>query len=109
MIIYKEHYEPFIMGGDVHKPISTDIEVGEKLDLGKGFFGYLVVNPNNDKTYVVEAKSGGIIGPSLAQVKKDIEDCDDIKVMKKQIKEAKKRRDYASKLEPEEFWGKFRS
>ena len=60
------------MGGDVNVPVGTEIEVGQKVKLGLGYEGYLIVNPFTGETRVAEATTGAIIGPSIEEVRKDI-------------------------------------
>ena len=107
MIVWLKSYSPFILGGDVHAPLSTDIEeLGLLYDLGKGHHGYLIINPNDGKTFVVEAKSGGIIGVSLEGVRKDIAAGDSI-VMDRQITRAIGQREKVEVVDNETFWARF--
>ena len=104
--VWTEAYSPWIMGGDVHAPISTKLEVGEPVDLGKGFRAYVVDAPNGD-TYIAESETGAFVGNDLGQVKQDVEEAAPA-VMRQQIAEAKQRAKKARPLTPERFWGMFR-
>lgn len=106
LTIWTEAYRPFIMGGDVNAPISTEIEVGEPVDLGKGITGYLVCSPSG-KTFVAEATTGAFIGGSIDQVKTDIGEAAP-EVMQEQLAAAKKRAKSAESMEKDKFWGMFR-
>ena len=79
-------YSPFRMGGDTWHPTGFEFESNERIELGKGFYGYVLKSPNG-KTIVVEEKSGAIVGDSLERVKADIEN-GDIEIMKQQVKQA---------------------
>jgi len=104
--VWTEAYRPFIMGGDVNAPISTEIEVGEKVDLGKGIGGYLVCSPSG-KTFVAEATTGAFIGGSIEQVKSDIADATP-EIMQEQLVAAKRRAKSAEPMKKEKFWGMFK-
>ena len=69
--VWIQHYEPFQFGGDVHRPVCCDLEVGEPSDLGGGYEGYLIALPNG-KTAVVESLSGGVVGLTIEEVRNDI-------------------------------------
>lgn len=104
--IFNRAYRPFIMGGDVHGFISTDVDVTETFIVNDFITLYEVRGPDG-KTAIVEAISGGIVGNSLNKVLKDIETAEP-DVMKEQIKgacEMAKRADHVSETE---FWKYFR-
>jgi len=104
MIVWTMGYRPFMMGGDVNAPIGIDIDPGERMDLGKGFFGYAIVSPVTGKVHVAEAETGAFIGSSLKQVRNDIEVCNDIEMMKGQVEAAKELLKKVDVLKPDEFW-----
>lgn len=104
--IWTEAYRPFILGGDVHAPISTTVEVGDAIDVGKGMKAFVVVSPKG-KIHIAESVTGAFVGESVDDVKADIAAADK-KVMKSQIEHAKKRLARATALAPEEFWKSFR-
>lgn len=92
-----------MLSGNVHAPIATDIPVIGPFDIGKGHEGYLAASPSG-KTYVIEKLTGGIVGSSLDDVRKDIEEADP-EVIKEQFQWAL---DYAKNcdhLPPKDFWG----
>lgn len=106
LTVWTAAYSPFMMGGNVNAPIKTEVEAGDKFDIGKGFEAYLVVSPKG-KTHVVEAKTGAFVGTTIDEVKADI--CaGDMKVMRKQIKAAREEFKKAIPLTNDEFWGRFR-
>lgn len=105
-LVWTRGYRPFTMGGNVHYLRGTVLEVGELHDLGKGFFGYLITSPDGEKTHVAEKESGAFIGTSLEDVRKDVEECKDIEVMWKQVKEALEMRNKVEIETSEQFWGK---
>lgn len=107
MLVWTEGYSPFIMGGDVNAPIGADIEVGEKIPLGKGIFGYLVASPISGETFVAEAETGAFVGPTIERVRADIEAADE-DVMADQIVAAKERLKKVRTLDAHEFWSRFR-
>lgn len=103
MIVWTNAYRPFIMGGDVNGPVGTDIEVGEEFDLGKGMKGHVITNPINGQTYVVEATTGGIIGPSLEEVRSDVTNAEPA-VMAEQLAEAAQTRQKVCVIAKSVFW-----
>ena len=106
LLVWTAGYNPWVMGGDVHAPVGTELEVGEKIDLGKGYFGYLVVSPISGNTHVAEAETGAFVGDSINDVRKDIEEADE-KMMAEQIAAARERLKKVRRFSKEEFWGKF--
>lgn len=106
--IWKKHYSPWIMGGDVHAPIGVDVEVSsaDEVDLGKGFKGFRVAGP--DCEVIVDKASGGVIGRNLDEIRDDIEK-GDAKVMQAQITQAVDTIAKIRLVEPEEFWAVFQA
>jgi hypothetical protein len=96
-------YRPFMMGGNVRQPIATKVEAEGPFDLGKGFEGYLVVNPRSGKMHVACAISGGLVGSSIKEVRDDIA-AGELKMMKAQVAKAKAVGDEAENLTPDMFW-----
>ncbi len=43
--IWKMGYFPFSLGGNIHRPIKTISPVGDPIDLGGGYTGYLIDTP----------------------------------------------------------------
>ena len=104
MIVWTRAYRPFMMGGDVNGPVGIEVTPGEKLDLGKGFYGYAIVSPVTGKVYIAESETGAFVGSSLEQVRDDIASCNDIERMKNQITEAKEKAKKLDIISPESFW-----
>lgn len=84
----------------------TETEVIGPFDLGLGFQGYVAVSTLTGKTYVAEATTGAIVGPSLEQVKADIKDCGDKKVVQQQVDEAATLKKRARRIPAAMFWEK---
>jgi len=104
LLIWTESYNPFQLGGYVHGPVGIHVKVGQRLPLGKGYYGYLVVNPLNGETHVAEELTGALIGPSLASVRKDVA-AGDGRTMKNQIDAALARKAGVVVVQDEEdFW-----
>jgi len=91
------------MGGDVNAPLGTLVEVGELFDLGQGYQGYLVANPNTGTTYVAEVQTGAIVGPDLQTVRQDIEEADP-KTMAAQIGKAMEDQEKVVVERSDKFW-----
>jgi hypothetical protein len=108
MIVWTLGYSPWIMGGDVNGPIGVDIEVGEKLDLGRGYFGYVVVSPITGLTHVAEAETGAFVGTDLETVRGDVKAAEE-RVMMQQIDMAREQRKRVRVLAPDEFWRRLAS
>ncbi len=106
MKIWTEAYRPFIMGGDVNAPVATDIDVGEKIPIGKGYFIFLVANPITGRTHVVEERSGAFIGNTIKEVRQDVIDAP-LEMMDKQVEEAIKRSKKAEIVGTDAFWKMF--
>jgi hypothetical protein len=86
-IIWTWAYFPFQMGGQVTRPMLTEVEAIEEKSIGKGYKGFSFKTPKGIK--IAESITGAIVGDSFEQVRKDIAEGDD-GVIKKQISEAKK-------------------
>jgi hypothetical protein len=106
MLIWTEAYMPFIMGGDVNGPICTEVEVGQRYDVGGGYYAYEIESPSG-ATYVAESETGAFIGTSILDVVLDISAADP-EVMAKQIEDARERAKAAQPLSNEKFWSMFR-
>lgn len=102
--IWKRCYNPFQMGGNLRKNIATTVEIdmSDLVELGMGFRGIILNNKGKD--YIFERESGGLIGDSLDQVRKDIMDCNDINIMCAQVMEAQKEGERAIDTPIEFFW-----
>lgn len=103
LTIWKRGYSPFMLGGEVNRPIKTTVDVvGDPIKVGKGFEVYEVKSPDG-RTFIAEATSGGIVGDALEQVMEDIE-AGDPEFMRKQVKEAFLERERARPVTVEEFF-----
>ena len=107
MEIYTATYNPFILGGDVHQFIKTDVPVGEPQDLGKGYSAYLVTAPNGT-VYVVEATTGALLGTNLSQVLEDVAQGAPA-MMEDQLSKSKLDFEKARLIQPDEFWRKLKA
>ena len=108
MRIWTEAYRPFLMGGDVHAPVSTEMEMelDGLIDIGHGLQAYLIVDPEG-QTHVAESTTGAFIGTTIDQVRADLEAADP-EVVRQQIEDAKERVKKADYIEPEQFWSLFK-
>lgn len=88
MYIWKREYAPFRVGGQPHRAIKTKVEEYPVIDLGRGFQGVYIKGEG-----VFELISGGLVGKTVENVMRDIENCNDIEFMKNQIQIAKKERE----------------
>jgi len=104
--VWTEAYRPFLMGGNVNAPVSTEVEVGEPFDIGQGLQGYLVVAPSG-KTHVAESTTGAFVGTTVDQIKADLESADP-DVVKAQMETAATRAQEAEPLDAEHFWSLFK-
>lgn len=103
MKVWTMRYTPFVMGGSVWQPVACEIKEAQgPYDLGRGYQGYLVVAPNGT-TFVAEAKTGAFVGPSIQDVKEDIE-TGDPKLMEEQVIKAALDYKRAEVIPEEEFW-----
>lgn len=95
---------PFSFGKD-EQPICTTVDIGDYdvSRLSKGFMA-IVVHTGPAKG-VYELESGGIVGPSISEVNKDIDACPDMQLMQSQLKDAAKRRDEIARPVSNEQFG----
>lgn len=105
--IWTEAYSPFICGGDVHAPISTEVYAGDPVGIGMGVGVYVVVSPVSGKTYICETITGAIVGDSIKQVKADVASADPA-VLAEQVAHAEERVKDARCISNEKFWSMFR-
>lgn len=101
-MIWTEAYRPWIMGGDVHQPVGT--EVGECEYVTVEGIALLIVTAPDGRTAICDEASGAIVGSNLNEVASHIEDGDP-GVMQKQLADARKRRECVDVLEEDTFWG----
>ena len=101
--IWTQAYRPFSLGG-VHSPIKiTTLIDQDPVELGKGFAGYVIFSPVNRKHFIVEARSGGIVGDDLKMVRADVKSAPK-HIMEKQVLEAIEQRKQAREVSSNEFW-----
>jgi hypothetical protein len=107
------HYVPFVMGGDTWQPMKTTVEEFERIAIGHGYYGLLVKNPVKNLWHMVQEDCGCLIGTDksranlIKMVKKDVA-TGDKKVMKEQIKQGLYLIARATRVEPKEFFSKFK-
>ena len=102
--VWTKDYRPFIMGGDCHQPMACEVKATGPFPLGKGYKGYLIFSPRG-KTFVVESKTGALVGSTIDEVKNDIKNAKP-EFIKNQIKEAVIQSKKARKVEESYFWEK---
>jgi hypothetical protein len=102
-VVWNACYRPFLMGGDLRRPIKAEVPALGPFDLGKGYTGYIILHPKSQKTYIAESETGAFVGNSLNDVRQDIEAASE-EVMRGQIAEAKKQMGYAELMTAEQFW-----
>ncbi len=79
-------YFPFTVGGNVHQPMTTEIEALEEKSIGKGFKAFSFKTPKGTLR-IAESITGAIISDSFKEAKKDVKDGSK-KVINKQIEDA---------------------
>jgi hypothetical protein len=82
--------------------MACEVEAPEKVKLGKGYSGYLIIAPNGE-TFVAESITGAFVGPTVEEVINDIKVAER-KVMKKQIEMAKEQVKNAELISEDKFW-----
>jgi hypothetical protein len=105
MQIWIKGYRPFILGGDVHAPFMTDWPMNGPFDGGRGIELYTGTSPGG-KDFVCEGETGGVVGRTLDEVRRDILDADP-DVLTKQLAWARMRVSNAIMLDPEDFFRAF--
>jgi hypothetical protein len=101
-LVWTMGYRPFVMGGSVHYPMGTRVPCSGPFDLGRGYSGYLATAPNG-RTFVAEATTGALVGPTIEAVRKDIE-TGDPKLMVAQVAKATETVKKVEETTPKEFW-----
>ena len=101
LVVWTWGYFPFSVGGAPRRPIKATLPVEGPHDLGGGFTGYVVTCPSGE-SYVAEASSGALVGPSLEEVRADITGGDRI-AMSEQIAQAQETRDRSTAMSADEF------
>lgn len=64
-------YFPFTVGGSVHQPIITEVEVIEEKRIGKGFKAFSFKTPTGT-TRIAESVTGAIVAASFDEVIRDV-------------------------------------
>lgn len=105
--VFTRDYRPFILGGDVHQPMAAEIAASGPYALGKGFSGYLIKSPKG-KTFIAEATTGALVGPTLEEVRADIK-AGKKSVMTKQVEQARELAARARTVSANEFWERLKA
>lgn len=102
--LWRRQNQPFAFGGK-NRNIGAKINIRgfEIRDLGKGFKGIFI--SNGPAAGVYELVSGGLVGDDPEQVMADIEACEDIEFMKKQVDDAKLEGEHAEIVSDVAFLG----
>ncbi len=100
--IWTYGYSPFTMGGNVNRPIMTEIGYIEEKSIGKGLLAFSFKTPKGT-IRIAESETGAIVGESFEEVKKDIMAADK-KVIVKQIEDAKKTIEGIPVMDKNEFF-----
>lgn len=98
---------PFLMGGEVNQPITTEVDFIEEKDLGKGIkaFSFKTVKGT---LKIAESRTGGIVADSFEQLIEQIKDSTK-KELNDQLDRAQLVVDKATKhLSNEEFFKLYR-
>ncbi len=101
--IWKLGYFPFTLGGPVHRPVKTTVTVGESIDLGGGYRGYVIGEPDRGIYYVAEAQSGAIVGHNVESARADIAGGDP-EFMAAQVEDGIEKRKNAESISPKRFF-----
>jgi len=80
---------PWVMGGNVQQPTGFEHLYNESYDIGCGFQGVVVTMPNG-QTRVIELQTGGIIGNTIEEIRKNSIGCTE-EQLQEQVDNAKHR------------------
>jgi hypothetical protein len=94
---------PFTLDGKVKEPLCTEIEVGQRFDLGKGIFGFVLMSPLTGESVVAETSTGMIVGLDIKSVRKAVQ-CGDEESIRKQLEGGLQRYKCARLVSNDEFW-----
>jgi hypothetical protein len=102
--IWTEAYRPFIMGGDVYRPVATEVEIGH-LHIVEAAPDIRIVELTSPygTQHIAEVTSGALVGNSMNSVLQDIAVAEPA-MMARQIADAKVRGRRADNVEPDVFW-----
>lgn len=95
-------YFPFTMGGSPWRPIGCMVKCKGPYYVGRGC-QVCVANSMRGFSIVIELTTGAIVGPTLAKVRRDIEEGDP-KLMVKQMAKAQEEMKSLTIVPEEEFW-----
>jgi hypothetical protein len=99
--VFARAYRPLTVDGKTYFLIKTKVEAKGPYEIGNGFEGYIITN--GKIKFIAEATTGAAIGGTLKEVREDIKN-GDMKLMKEQIKEAKKNLKEAKSVSTKKFW-----
>ena len=107
LIVWTYVTNHFIMGGKKNRPTGTEVDItdAEKINLGKGYYGYEIKTPKGD-VIVIEANTGAIIGNDIKTVKQDIDEADE-SVMASQIEKANIEMQKVQVMDNFRFWNMY--
>lgn len=98
-----------MMGGNVHAPVSTDVEVGAQIHMEMPFDCkvYSITDPKG-RVFIAEKTSGGIVGNSIESVRADLKEAEEAGQTKadieRQLAAQKAIGQTATPLPEDEFW-----
>lgn len=95
-------HRPFVMGGSVNYVLGCDVPADGPHALGDGYYGYLITAPNG-QTFVAEAETGALVGPTLKAVRQDIKEADKA-VIERQLETAREKKKEIEVKDAEFFW-----
>lgn len=98
-------YFPFTMGGDLWRPAGADVPCDRPVQIGEFFV--CVIHGPDDMTAVCEFTTGAIVGRTLDEVRKDIEDAIEgnrTQTMREQVARAREKMRSVQLIEPDELW-----
>lgn len=95
-------YFPFTMGGSVWRPGGAWLDCDDPIWHSSGHAIALCHGPTGI-TLVVEFTTGAVVGETLEEVIKDLDEGDP-DIMEKQVAKAREDRKQITMLEPEDFW-----
>jgi hypothetical protein len=99
--VWTKAYQPFRMGQNPNRPISTEVEViEEKIINDIALFSF---KTGKGTIRIAEAITGGIVGNSFEEVENDLISAD-AEVVKKQLKSAEAQSNSSEKMSNDQFF-----